>query len=247
MTAQAKAVNVIYHDVVLDAEATFEATDDGGFIQTPEPLPVGSKVTVELLEAAEQEDALQATGRMFALVARVREQMAKGPEPGMRVRFVEEAEFEAPPTPPKPPPTPEAEATPDAEPEPEAEAEVAEEDGVDEVPAEEAGAEQSFEDVDKTLEMSAELPPTDEAAPGEQTELPDTGEAPAEEPAAEEPAAEKEPPKKKKATRKKKKKAADEGDGDAPQETPAAEVGAAGDANAEEAPKKKKRRRRKKK
>jgi hypothetical protein len=105
MTAQTKAVKVIYHDVVLEERAGFEAGgagEEGGFVQLEAPLPVGTELTVELLvgeaEPGEgsEEVPLEAAGGMVARVERVREGSTKGPEPGMLLRFLSEASVAQP-------------------------------------------------------------------------------------------------------------------------------------------------------
>lgn len=96
MEAQVKAVNVVYFDAVLCRAAPFVAEPDGGFVGTSEPMPVGAEVTVELLEG-EGPDA-EPKERLKAKVLAVREEVAGGAAPGMRVRFTG-AQAEAAPIP----------------------------------------------------------------------------------------------------------------------------------------------------
>ncbi|MFH2008593.1 MAG: hypothetical protein ABI333_18545 [bacterium] len=142
--SQTQAVNVMYHDVTVASGVPMGDRDEaGGFVEAPEPLPVGTRVVLELLEGGDEETPAVMTGRLLAEVVGVREDTGKATESGMRVKFLDELEFEAPRAVVKPPPPPEpaVQSEPEAPPEGEADAQAEPEVEPEPEPAPESEAE----------------------------------------------------------------------------------------------------------
>ncbi|MCA9670395.1 MAG: hypothetical protein KC503_32590 [Myxococcales bacterium] len=93
------AVSVRYRDVPLMRRAVVDDVDnEGGFLHTDVPMPVGSVIELAPADSEQPEDTLErVTARVERVVEQPRrqQQQAETTRPGMRLRFTSEAGVEA--------------------------------------------------------------------------------------------------------------------------------------------------------